>query len=77
MVDVRDVALAHLRAIECEEAKNNRFLVSSEVVWFTKLSDYVKREFAPSYTIPQGDLAFWKIKLAALLTGGVAGEIVN
>ena len=36
-VDVRDVALAHLNAVKIEEAKNKRFIVSNESIWFREL----------------------------------------
>lgn len=34
LVDVRDVAQAHLQAIKVDEAKNKRFVLSSESLWF-------------------------------------------
>jgi len=39
VVDVRDVALAHLRAIKVKEAANNRFLITNKSLW---LIDFAK-----------------------------------
>lgn len=37
MVDVRDLAFAHLQAIKVPEAKNRRFFCTNESVWFKDL----------------------------------------
>ena len=34
LVDVRDVALAHLKAVYVEAAANQRFILVSENMWF-------------------------------------------
>jgi dihydroflavonol-4-reductase len=35
IVDVRDIAHAHLLSIKIEDAKNQRFIISAEDLWFT------------------------------------------
>ncbi|CDW84060.1 nad-dependent epimerase dehydratase [Stylonychia lemnae] len=66
IVDVRDVALAHLRAIEVEEAKGNRFILSCKGVWFVEMASALKSEFGKFYKIKDTELSYCTIKIAAL-----------
>ena len=34
LVDVREVALAHVQAIKVEEARNRRFILVNNSMWF-------------------------------------------
>jgi nucleoside-diphosphate-sugar epimerase len=45
MVDVRDVAAAHLRAIEVPAAAGHRFIVSSDPVTMREIGQLLGREF--------------------------------
>ena len=45
VVDVRDVAFAHLQAIKVEEAANKRFLLAAGTFWFKDYSQILKDEF--------------------------------
>ena len=45
VVDVRDVALAHLRGIKIPEAKNQRFILISQSVWLKDIAGALKREY--------------------------------
>lgn len=45
IVDVREVALAHLRAVKVEEAKNQRFILSNEPLWFRDMARILKEEY--------------------------------
>ena len=47
VVDVRDCAAAHLKAIEVEAAANNRFITSSRGIWMTDLAQELHEEFNP------------------------------
>jgi nucleoside-diphosphate-sugar epimerase len=47
IVDVRDVALAHLRAITVKEAANQRFILVNENLWFKQVADILLAEFEP------------------------------
>ncbi len=38
MVDVRDAANAHLRAIEVPDAKNQRIIISGTDIWFKDMA---------------------------------------
>ena len=45
IVDVRDVALAHLNAIKVPEARNQRFILSSQSIWFREIAEALKSKF--------------------------------
>ena len=42
IVDVRDVAKAHVQAIKIEEAKNQRFILSSQSLWFKQVAEILE-----------------------------------
>ena len=46
-VDVRDVAKAHLNAVEIPEAADQRFILSAESVWFKTMAQHLQTEFKP------------------------------
>ncbi|KFM58624.1 putative uncharacterized oxidoreductase, partial [Stegodyphus mimosarum] len=51
--DVRDVALAHLRAMIVPEAANHRHIVTSAHLWLQDIAHILRNEFAPQgYFIP-------------------------
>mmetsp|Transcript_25143 Transcript_25143/g.31542 ORF Transcript_25143/g.31542 Transcript_25143/m.31542 type:complete len:247 (-) Transcript_25143:88-828(-) len=53
VVDVRDLAQAHLQAIKIEEAANQRFIVSTDAVWFEHMIAPVAERFCPeSWPVP-------------------------
>ena len=45
MVDVRDVAKAHLQAIKVDAAKNRRFILVSRCAWFKEMAQCLAAEF--------------------------------
>jgi dihydroflavonol-4-reductase len=45
IVDVRDVAYAHLQAIKIEDAKNKRFILSSDSVWFKDVAEVLRQAY--------------------------------
>ena len=47
LVDVRDVAIAHLRALKVKAAANQRFGLVNKNMWFTELASILKKEFDP------------------------------
>ena len=47
LVDVRDVAEAHIKAIQIEEAKNQRFLLNGEDMWQREYAAALAEEFNP------------------------------
>jgi nucleoside-diphosphate-sugar epimerase len=57
-VDVRDVALAHLKALENPESNGQRYIISSEVFSFKQFADALHEEFSKyGYTIPTNVLS--------------------
>ena len=58
VIDVRDVALAQLAAMEKPEAAGNRYLlVGNETVAFKTITDHLREEFQPQgYNIPSKGL---------------------
>ena len=45
LVDVRDVAAAHISAIQTEEAKNKRFILVDKLLWSQQMAEPLKKEF--------------------------------
>ena len=45
IVDVRDVAYAHLQAIKIEDAKNKRFILSSDNAWFKDVAEVLRQAY--------------------------------
>lgn len=62
IVDVRDVAIAHVEAMERLDAAGERFLVGNEVLSFSEIGD-VLREAFPDRKLPKGELPSWLVKL--------------
>lgn len=62
IVDVRDVAKAHVEAMERPDAAGERFLVGNEVLSFSEIGA-VLREAFPDRKLPKGELPSWLVKL--------------
>lgn len=45
IVDVREVAFAHLQALKVPEARNKRFILSSGSVWFKDIASALKNHY--------------------------------
>ena len=45
MVDVRDVALAHLNAVKLDAAKNRRFMLTAKSAWRKEMAQCLAAEF--------------------------------
>ena len=50
-VDVRNVATAHVRALERDEAIGQRFILCSDTVWFKEFNQILKDEYGKDYRI--------------------------
>lgn len=46
LVDVRDVAQAHLLGLKVPEAANNRFILCKDMFWFTQIGQILKDEWS-------------------------------
>ena len=68
-VDIRDVAAAHIRAMEVPEASGQRYLVAGKVMWIRDLADVIRAEFEPqgysiaSWTLPKS--IAWALKFVS------------
>lgn len=67
VVDVRDVAHAHLSALTTPAAAGKRFCCVAEFVWMAEVARLLAEEMRPrGYKIPQIKLPDFMVKLAAL-----------
>ena len=66
IVDVRDVAAAHVAAMEKPEAAGERFIVGDRVLSFSEIGD-VLREAYPSRKLPKGELPSWLVRMLTLV----------
>ena len=66
IVDVRDVALAHVAAMEAPEAAGERFLVGDKILSFTEIGA-ILREAYPDRKLPKGELPSWLVRMLTLV----------
>ncbi|TNV77275.1 hypothetical protein FGO68_gene7656 [Halteria grandinella] len=62
IVDVRDVALAHLQAIKVREAANQRIILSESTLWFKEIADILNEAF-PEFQIKTNELGYCPVKV--------------
>lgn len=67
MVDVRDVAECHVKAMEIPEAAGERFIATEGFLWFTEAAELLRKKF-PAYgaKIPKRKIPDWMLKLMAV-----------
>lgn len=70
VVDVREVALAHLRALTVEAAKNQRFLLGNTSFWIKDMAKTLK-EIYPDYKISSKEISYCPIKFASFFNSQV------
>ncbi|MCK1361287.1 aldehyde reductase [Bradyrhizobium sp. 199] len=70
VVDVRDVADAHIRAMTCPEAAGERFIVGGGFFWLRDLAAVLTKAF-PEYAarLPRGDVPNWMVRALAPFSG--------
>jgi len=68
VVDVRDVADAHVRAMTMPEAAGERFLAAGRFMWMAEVADVLRENF-PDYRkkLPKGVLPDWVLKAMTLI----------
>ncbi len=66
IVDVRDVATAHVAAMEKPEAAGERFIVGDRVLSFTDIG-VVLREAYPDRKLPKGELPSWFVRMLTVV----------
>ncbi len=64
IVDVRDVADLHIRAMLAPEAKGERFIAANETLWFADVLAILDEAY-PERKLPKGELPNWVVRLAA------------
>jgi len=74
IVDVRDVADLHLRAMTSPAAKGERFLaVAGDHIWVKEVARILKRRMgAAARRVPMGELPNWLVRLVAKRDAAVA-----
>jgi dihydroflavonol-4-reductase len=65
IVDVRDVAAAHVLAMTNPAAAGERFLVCDKFMWFSEVADTLRGNVPPDYEkkLPKRDVPSWLLKL--------------
>jgi dihydroflavonol-4-reductase len=79
IVDVRDVALMHVQALETPEAAGHRFLCAGDFLWMKDIADILRPEF-PDFAkkLPSAQLPDWLVKVIALFDAdlkAVVGDV--
>lgn len=67
MVDVRDAALAHLRAAVEPAAKNQRIMVVNKALWMTEMAKILNYTF-PNYKVPEKVLPYCSVKMISMVS---------
>ena len=65
VVDVRDVATAHVEAMERDEAAGERFILSERWMWLTEVAEVLKERF-PDQRVSTRQAPDFMVKLAAI-----------
>ncbi len=66
MVDVRDAAIAHINALQCDAAKNQRIIVVGGNIWFKEMAEVMNDNFKKwGYSVKTGEIKFWMLKVAS------------
>jgi nucleoside-diphosphate-sugar epimerase len=69
IVDVRDVALAHVAAVRTSDAAGKRFILVSDECWYPELAKLVK---AAGYKVPTRRLPNWLVRIVGRFDEAVA-----
>jgi len=72
-VDVRDVALGHLKAMTVPEAAGKRHLILNRVAWIKDLAEILDKEFRPQgYSIPMREAPYFLLYLRSFFDKSLA-----
>lgn len=77
MVDIRDVAQAHLQAITVPEAANQRFIINQKDVTQKSIVELLHKEFGKHYNFSTTPFPYWKAYLASYFSTMVAMKILR
>ncbi|GFN91252.1 NADPH-dependent aldehyde reductase ari1-like isoform x2 [Plakobranchus ocellatus] len=74
LVDVRDVAEAHIRCLEVEEAGGKRVIVFTDNVFYPELAKWLGDEFKPQgYNVSTRVMPNWLMKFMSVFNGELRG----
>ncbi len=62
IIDVRDLATAHVEAMKRAEAAGERIIICSESLWFKDIGAILQEAF-PDRKLPKGELPTWFVRL--------------
>lgn len=71
-IDVRDCALAHLKAIKVPEAAGKRFILVCNGVWIPELARWLDASYGDSYDIPSWQMPKPLLSLASYMSDDMA-----
>lgn len=72
-VDVRDVALAHVRCITNDAAQGKRFICADRTLWWRDFGAILSKEFAPmGYPVPTEDANLCLVRFVSLFNAQAA-----
>ena len=76
LVDVRDVAEAHVKAMEMSEAGGSRHATSTDGLWMMEIAREIKRAF-PQFKgkVPKFEMPDWAVRAYALFDKDVRGNL--
>lgn len=74
IVDVRDIALMHVRALQRDESIGNRFIGAERFMWMVDVARVLKAEY-PDRRIATRVAPDWFLKIMALWDKAIAGII--
>lgn len=77
MVDIRDVAEAHLRAITVPEAANQRFILNCRDVTLKSIVELLHKDFGKHYNFSTAPLPYWKAYIASYFSTVVAMKLLR
>ena len=78
IVDVRDVAAAHLAAMTNPMATGNRYICASELIWLTDIARLLNENFTKrGYKVSTLQFPDWLVKFYAFFDKSVKGEVPN
>lgn len=66
IVDVRDVAQAHIAAMERPEANGERFIACTETLWFKEVGAILQAAY-PDRRFPKGEFSTWFLRLMSIV----------
>ena len=77
IVDVREVALAHVRCIERDVAQGKRFLLSGKALWFREIALILHEKYGhQGYTIPRTEAKRCLVKFASFFNREAAAALM-